>query len=93
MNITMQKTTTKQYGDNITVYCEVYSTRYSWGHLCRCYYKGQEITRVKVTYYNRTWERYQFESALCGIVHKLDACYGKLVPLSERLAMYNAIKA
>lgn len=44
--------------------CEYYETRYSWGHKAWLYRDGQVIDYKKITYYNRTWESYQFESIL-----------------------------
>ena len=44
--------------------CEYYETRYSWGHKGWLYRDGETIGYKKITYYNRTWECYQFESLL-----------------------------
>lgn len=49
---------------NLRVECEVYETRYSWGHKAWLYRDGREVDYIKITYYNRTWEAYQFESIL-----------------------------
>lgn len=53
---------------NLYAECEYYETRYSWGHKGWLYRDHQEIGYKKITYYNRTWERYQFESLLQCLV-------------------------
>lgn len=65
-----------QVNDQLCMGAEVYETRYSWGHKAHLYrvrrpeHNDDLICSVKVTYYNRTWERYQFESALYQLVDK-----------------------
>lgn len=56
--------------DRIKIYAETYQTRYSWGHKAYLYVDGQEVSYSKYTYYNRTWERYTFESVIRGVVSK-----------------------
>lgn len=51
---------------------------------------GKRLKKNRVRYYNRTWERYQFETALSGLVDKLDK--EKVIPLSDRIALSKAIK-
>ena len=48
---------------NWTVNCEVYSYPRSWGHRCWSGVDG-ECNKHHITYYNRTWESFQFESLL-----------------------------
>jgi hypothetical protein len=49
---------------NLTVECEYYETRYSWGHKAYLYRDGKQIDYKKIVYQNRTWESYQFQSIL-----------------------------
>lgn len=62
--------------DKLAIGAEVYETRYSWGHKANLYrvrtpeQSDEWIIGDKITYYNRTWERYQFESILYSIVAK-----------------------
>ena len=49
---------------HLEVECETYETRYSWGHKAYLLRDGKQIDYKKITYYNRTWESYQFESIL-----------------------------
>ena len=81
----------KTINDNLYFECETYSNYRSWGHRGRVFYNGVLITEHKIRYYNRTWERYQFESLLFGLVHKMDIL--KNVPLAERILAYKIIKA
>ena len=57
-------TKTFKINKHLSVECEVYETRYSWGHKAWLYRDGAEIGYKKITYYNRTWEAYEFESIL-----------------------------
>ena len=81
----------RKINDDVSIACETYSNSRAWGHIARCIYRGQEIEQARARYYNRTWERYQFESVMCGLVDKLDKT--KAIPLADRVAMYQNIKA
>ena len=80
----------KKVNENLTLGCEVYSNSQRWGHLVRLFFFSREIESNKVRYYNRTWERYQFESALSGLVSKLDR--NKKLPLKDRLELSRFIQ-
>ena len=48
--------------------CWYWETTYAWGHevrLCKC---GIEVGRARIRYYNRTWERYTYQSAMRSAV-------------------------
>lgn len=59
-----------QITDNIRIKAEYYETRYSWGHKAWLYFDGQEVDYKKITYYNRTWESYQFQSIVHNLIDK-----------------------
>lgn len=48
----------------IEVVCNSEDTRYGFRHLATLLYNGREVDRAKCCYYNRTWERYTYESVL-----------------------------
>ncbi len=58
----------------LAIGAESYRTRYSWGHKAHLYrvhtpeHDDEWIESAKITYYNRTWERYEFESILEYVV-------------------------
>jgi hypothetical protein len=62
--------------DKLAIGAETYKTRYSWGHKAHLYrvhtpeHDDECIESTKITYYNRTWERYEFESILEVLVEK-----------------------
>ena len=56
------------YGDKFTLKCESWNTRNSWGHEVTLYHNGTKIGRVKVRYYNRTWESYQYQNAIKSVI-------------------------
>ena len=62
--------------DKLAIGAEVYQTRHSWGHKAHLYRvhtperDDECIESDKITYYNRTWERYEFESILFSLVEK-----------------------
>ena len=49
---------------NLQAYCRSEKTRYGFRHLAELHYKGNEVGTAKCCYYNRTWERFEFESVL-----------------------------
>lgn len=55
---------------HIKIEAEYYETRYSWGHKAYLFINGHEVVDDKITYYNRTWESYQFQSILKSIINK-----------------------
>lgn len=75
---------------DLELQAEVYSNSRNWGHKARAIYKGEVIAEKKITYYNRTWERYQFESILSCLMDLLDN--QKIVPLKDRLELSILIK-
>ena len=61
---------TFQINKNIEVVCEWQNTRYGFRHLATLLIKGNEVDTAKCCYYNRTWERYEFESVLKKLANK-----------------------
>lgn len=68
----------------------VYNNSKNWGHKARAIYKGEVIAEKKITYYNRTWEKYQFETILSCLMGILDT--QKVAPLKDRLELSKLIK-
>ena len=57
-------------GVKFTLVCESWRTRYSWGHEVTLYKNDTlKVGRVKIRYYNRTWERYQYQSAIKSVIY------------------------
>ena len=56
--------------NKISVVCQSESTRYGFRHLATLIYNGYEQETAKACYYNRTWERYTFESVLKRLLSK-----------------------
>lgn len=59
------------YKDGFTFVCESQGTRYGFRHLCWAFKDGREVEHSKCCYYNRTWERWTFESVLNTCARKL----------------------
>lgn len=76
--------------DNLSISGEVYSNSRAWGHEAKAFYNGREIEKNRIRYYNRTWERYQFESCFYGLLDKLDK--NKQIPLFDRIELARYIK-
>lgn len=51
-------------GVDFTLYCNTWETRNSWGHEVTLYQGTNQIGRIKLRYYNRTWESYKFRTAI-----------------------------
>lgn len=57
-------------GVKFTLVCESWSTRNSWGHEVTLYKNDYaKIGRVKIRYYNRTWECYQYQTAIKSVIY------------------------
>jgi hypothetical protein len=47
-----------------------YETQSSWGHKATLIKNGtHELNRYKITYYNRTWECYQYQSVIKSVLN------------------------
>ncbi len=56
-------------GVKFTFVCESWKTRNSWGHEVSLYKNDTfKIAQVKIRYYNRTWECYQYQSAIKNVI-------------------------
>lgn len=76
--------------ENLQVSGEVYSNSKRWGHEVKAFYCGREVMKHRVTYYNRTWERYTFETAFKCLLDKMDE--DNTIPLADRVAFSYWIK-
>lgn len=57
-------------GVKFVLVCESWNTRNSWGHKVTLYKNDNVIIgRTKIRYYNRTWESYQFQSAIKNVIY------------------------
>ena len=77
--------------DELQVSGEVYSNSKAWGHEARAIWNGREVAKARARYYNRTWERYQFESVWESLLAKLDE--ESFISLADRYKMAIALKA
>lgn len=59
-------------GHDVLIHCEVYSYTYGWGHRACIVYCGDDFVNFKkrITYYNRTWEAFKFESVIYKVVRE-----------------------
>lgn len=56
-------------GVKFTFICESWRTRTSWGHEVTLYKNDTfKVGRVKIRYYNRTWESYLYQSAIKNVI-------------------------
>lgn len=58
-------------GQEITFRCYTTDTRSGFCHTAICTTWGIDTTPTKVSYYNRTWERFEYETALKKAIEKL----------------------
>lgn len=61
--------TAKVNGHEIEFKCWTTDTRNGFCHTCECL--SYDTTNTKASYYNRTWERFQYESVLKRAIEKL----------------------
>ncbi len=62
--------------DSTNVLCEVYDNGRHWGHRAKLFKNGVEKAKATITYDNRTWERFQFESVIRKVIRK-SCLYGE----------------
>jgi len=55
---------------NYSVVCNSEKTKYGFRHLASLMNNGQEICKNKACYYNRTWESFEYQSVLRGVIAK-----------------------
>lgn len=67
----------------IQVVCRWEKTRYGFRHLATVIYGGSELNTAKACYYNRTWERYEYQTVLRGAIEKCTA----LTPREKKAAL------
>ena len=53
-----------QINKNYAVVCNSENTRYGFRHLATLLKNGCEDSKAKACYYNRTWEKFEFESVV-----------------------------
>ena len=58
-------------GQEITFRCYTTDTRSGFCHTAICTTWGIDTTPTKQTYYNRTWERFEYETVLIKAIEKL----------------------
>lgn len=54
----------------IEIVCNSERTRYGFRHLATLFINGREEETDKCCYYNRTWERYEFQSVILKVIEK-----------------------
>lgn len=69
----IQYFTAKVNGEEITFRCYTTDTRSGFCHTAHLMGWKYEITDTKASYYNRTWERFEYESVLKRAIDKLPA--------------------
>ena len=55
--------------DEYAIVCKSESTRYGFRHLATLLKNGYEVAKNKCTYYNRTWEAYEFETVMLKAIN------------------------
>lgn len=74
--------TAKVNGEEISFRCHTTSTRTGFCHTAAC--QTYNTTDTKVSYYNRTWERFDYETVLRRAIEKLpkevrEATYAQII--------------
>ena len=58
-------------GREYNIVNEYWETSNSWGHKSTLIAPWGEVESHKVRYYNRTWERYTYESCMSGLIETI----------------------
>lgn len=75
--------------DHVLITCESYETRYSWGHKAYLLINGHQEAYKKITYYNRTWESYTYQTILSCIV---DSVSNRIISKEDKKRYQEMIK-
>jgi len=51
-----------------SIVCSYESTRYGFRHIAVLHKNGYEVSRTKMCYHNRTWEKFTYQSVLRKMV-------------------------
>lgn len=60
-------------GEAVSFYCSTTKTRAGFCHHVYACGKGKDFEHTRISYYNRTWERYDYESAMYSAAEKFKA--------------------
>ena len=58
-------------GNEYNIVNEYWETSNAWGHKSTLIAPWGEVESHKVRYYNRTWERYTYESCMSGLIETI----------------------
>ena len=65
----MQIFTCKKYPE-LSIVAHTYENSHNWGHKATLLHNGtHELNTYKITYYNRTWESYQYQSVIKSVLN------------------------
>lgn len=57
-------------GVKFTLVCESWQTKTAWGHKVSLYRNESFfVGSAKIRYYNRTWEKYQYQSVIKSVIY------------------------
>ena len=60
---------TFKINSKFSIICTSEGTRYGFRHLATLTVNGYGRDKAKACYYNRTWERFEFESVISSLLH------------------------
>jgi hypothetical protein len=60
------------FKNGIQIVARSENTRYGFRHLASAFFDGMERSTAKCCYYNRTWERYQYQTVLRKVIEKVE---------------------
>ncbi len=58
--------------DKVQIVCDSVGTRYGFKHDAKLFVNGFEREKAKCCYYNRTWERFEFQSVVLKLIDQTD---------------------
>jgi hypothetical protein len=78
--------------DNTTIICWSADTRNGFKHVAELYKNGSMVESKSVSYLNRTWEKYEYETAISGLLDKARVSADekkKIMSIIERKSLGN----
>lgn len=59
---------------NFKIVGDSYSNSRSWGHTAVVFKEDYELSKSRIRYYNRTWERYTYQSVILDALYEAIKC-------------------
>ena len=68
----------------IEIECESKSSKMGFNHIARLKINGLEIRKDIIKYYNRTWEKFEYESVIVSVLAKNGFTLNEIAQIAKK---------